>query len=156
MRLKQFVNAYQDPSADQVREFLDSQIAPSFDFPYMAKWAAGPYYRRLDDAQKERFTEVLSNTFLSALGRNLGSYAKPLPEVVVSAAQPGRTSSETVVAADVTAYGSLKIQLLFRFYWSPDGWKIFDVSANGASAVGYYRRYYVDLLRRHGPDYVLQ
>lgn len=155
-RLKQFVAAYQEPSPQQVANFLDTEIAPSFDFAYMARWAAGPYHRRLDEAQRQRFADILSHTFLTALGRNLGSYARPLPEINVSEPQPGRTKNETVVAANIAAYTNLEIKLLFRFYWSPDGWKIFDVSANGASAVGYYRRYYVDLLRRHGPDYVLQ
>jgi len=46
--------------------------------------------------------------------------------------------------------------LNFRFYWNEQGWRIFDVSANGASAVAYYRSYFGEMFRRHGPDAVLQ
>jgi phospholipid transport system substrate-binding protein len=30
----------------------------------------------------------------------------------------------------------------FRFYQSNEGWKIFDVTANGNSALAYYRQYF--------------
>ena len=153
-RLNQFVAAYEDPDQSQIRRFLEFQIAPYFDFVYMAKWAAGPYHRRLTDEQRTKFVTLLTDTFLNALARNLGSYVRPLPTVTVGQSEPGRTANETVVPATVNMH-QLDIQLLFRFYWSPDGWKIFDVAANGSSAVGYYRRYYVDLLRRHGPEAVL-
>ncbi|RKZ36806.1 MAG: ABC transporter substrate-binding protein, partial [Gammaproteobacteria bacterium] len=38
----------------------------------------------------------------------------------------------------------------FRFYRSPRGWRIFDVSANGASAVTFYRQYFSRQVRRFG------
>ena len=36
-------------------------------------------------------------------------------------------------------------RLNFRFYWNDQGWRIFDVSANGASAVAYYRSYFGEM-----------
>ena len=44
---------------------------------------------------------------------------------------------------------------LVPVYWNEQGWRIFDVSANGASAVAYYRTYFGEMFRRYGPDAVL-
>ena len=37
-------------------------------------------------------------------------------------------------------------KLEFRFYKSTDGWKIFDVKAEGNSAVVYYRKQFREML----------
>ena len=129
--------------------------APYFDFAYMARWAAGPLHRRMSDKQRSALSEHLRTTFLSALARNLGSFAQPPPAINISAPPRGRSENEIAVYAKVKWTEGFTIQLEFRFYWSPDGWKIFDVAANGASAVGYYRRYYSEQLRRHGPGSLL-
>lgn len=153
-QLNQFIGAYKNPSKDQIRQFLASEIAPYFDFSYMAKWVAGPYHNRLSIDQKTTFKKLLHDNFLNALARNLGVYTLPLPQVHVEESVTGRNTKEMTVPVYVEING-LQIKLIFRFYWSPVGWKIFDVVANGASAVGFYRRYYVDLLRRHGPEKLL-
>lgn len=151
-RLSAFLSATDPPSAGDIRAFLDREIASDFDFAYMTKWAVGPYYRRMRPEQRSAVASHLTNTFLTALARNLGSFATPAPDIEVLPASQGRTKSEVAVLAHVTLNSSSIIALEFRFYWSPEGWKIFDVAANGTSAVGYYRRYYTETLRRRGPD----
>ena len=151
-RLSGFIMGGGGASAQHMRAFLDMQVAPYFDFEYMAKWAAGGYYRRLDDTQKQALSYRLRELFLGALTRNLGAYAQPMPEVRVSRARAGRTAYEATVAARVLMTASVSMRLEFRFYWDGAGWRIFDVSANGASAVTYYRDYFTERLRRHGPD----
>ncbi len=42
-------------------------------------------------------------------------------------------------------------ELDFRLYRGNDGWKVFDVVANGSSAVVYYRDYFRNAFRRGGP-----
>jgi len=87
--------------------------------------------------------------FLAALARNLGSFVGPLPRVQVYPARAGRDPGEAVVDARVDA-GPWKVTLAVRFYRATDGWKVFDVAANGISAVAFYRRYFTALLRRYG------
>ena len=151
-RLGKFLSSEQAPSAAQIRDFLDAEIAEYFDFPYMTKWATGPYHRRLTEQQRSAVSRHLSETFLTALARNLGSFAVPAPIIEVFPASKGRTDNEVAVHTRVVLSSSFLVELEFRFYWSPVGWRIFDVAANGTSAVAYYRRYYTETLRRHGPD----
>ena len=155
-RLTTFLSTNDSLSPDAILAFLEKDIAPYFDFGYMARWAAGPLHRRMSEEQQSALKGHLRGMFLSALARNLGSYAQPPPSIEVSAPVRGRSDNEIAVFANVKLAAGLTIRLEFRFYWSPDGWKIFDVAANGASAVGYYRRYYPEQLRRHGPDSLLE
>lgn len=142
-------------SPELVRRFLERYIAPYFDFHYMARWAAGRYYRRMDKQQDARLTARLREMFLGALARNLGAYAQPLPQVVVYPARAGQSPYETVVPARVELPMGTGIRLDFRCYYGPHGWRIFDVSADGASAVMFYRQYFTAMLRRYGMDALL-
>jgi phospholipid transport system substrate-binding protein len=155
-RLSGFLVGAQNASPQAIRAFLDHEIAPSFDFAYMARWAAGPMYRRLSDAQHARMTAVLKDLFLSALAKNLGTYAQPTPRVDVYPARTTANGRQATVHARVVSLNGIFSGLNFRFYWSEQGWRIFDVSANGASAVAYYRNYFGDMFRRYGPDVVLR
>ena len=155
-RLTGFLIGAQDPSPQALRGFLDREIAPNFDFAYMARWAAGPMHRRLSAEQRARMAAMLRDLFLGALARNLGTYNRPLPRVDVFPARFAANGEQANVHARVLADNGLLVRLNFRFYWSPQGWRIFDVSANGASAVGFYRSYFTELFTRYGPDAVLQ
>lgn len=155
-RLSGFLAGARNPSADAILAFLEREIAPSFDFAYMARWSAGPMYRRLTPAQRARMTDVLRDLFLVALAKNLGSYAYPVPRVDVYPARASADGDQAMVHARVVGSNGVFARLNFRFYWDESGWRIFDVSANGASAVAYYRTYFAEMFRRYGPDSVLR
>jgi phospholipid transport system substrate-binding protein len=155
-RLTGFLMGAQNPSPEAIRAFLDHEIAPNFDFAYMARWAAGPMYRRLSAAQHARMTVVLKDLFLAALAKNLGSYSRPAPRVDVYPARASANGRRATVHARVVSANGMLSGLNFRFYWNEQGWRIFDVAANGASAVAYYRSYFGEMFKRYGPDAVLQ
>ncbi len=155
-RLTGFLMGAQNPPPGAIRGFLDREIAPSFDFTYMARWAAGPMYRRLDPAQNARMTVMLKDLFLSALAKNLGTYARPLPRFDVYPARTTANGSQATVHTRVTTANGMFSGMDFRFYWNEQGWRIFDVSANGASAVAYYRSYFREMFKRYGPEAVLR
>lgn len=155
-RLTGFLMGAGNPSPEAIRAFLDGEIAPHFDFAYMSRWAAGPMYRRLSAAQHARMTAVLKDLFLSALAKNLGTYARPVPRVDVFPARATAGGSQATVYARIVSANGMLSAMNFRFYWNEHGWRIFDVSANGASAVAYYRNYFGEMFKRYGPDAVLQ
>jgi phospholipid transport system substrate-binding protein len=155
-RLIGFLVGAGDASAQAVREFVEIEIAPIFDFRYMARWAAGPLYHRLTPPQRVALEAQLRTMFLDALARHLGSLESPLPRVDVFPARPGHSVAQAVVYARVIGEQRPPVRLEFRFYWSNDGWKVYDAVANGASAAAFYRSYYTRALRRHGPDVVLR
>ncbi|MCB1882186.1 MAG: ABC transporter substrate-binding protein, partial [Gammaproteobacteria bacterium] len=44
-------------------------------------------------------------------------------------------------------------RLDFRFYLAEDGWKVFDVAANGSSAVMHYRQQFRQMMRERMMPY---
>jgi len=135
-----------------IRSFVEAKLAPHFDFPYMARWAAGPFYGRLTGRSRRALAEKIELMFVQALTRNLGVYSTPPPRVQVFPAVSRGPRGERVVRARVLPRAGYPILLSFRFYRSSGGaWRVFDVQANGFSALAYYRRYFAALVRRAGP-----
>lgn len=151
-RLSRFLPAKGKVSEDEMRTFLAREVAPYFDFGLMARRAIGPTYDRMTDGQRLRFSNKLSDQFLGALARNLGTYSRPLPRIDIGRTIQGRWPNEAQVRVRVSPQRGYPMRLSFRFYRGRDGWKIFDVSANGTSAVAYYRRSLNSLMRRYGPN----
>jgi len=149
-RLQGFLARGGTADADEVSAFLDHEISPFFDFAYMARWAGGPFYAQMSEEQRTQFADKIKTLFFAALARNLGAYSDPAPLVEVSHARPRGYGREVDVTARVIpqGQGAVPVRLDFRFYPSRSGWKIFDVTANGTSAVAYYRSYFREVARR--------
>ena len=148
-RLEGFL-ARGEASPEETQAFLEKEISPYFDFDYMARWAGGALYAQMDGEQKAKFAGKLQAMFFAALARNLGAYTQPKPQVDVFPARSRGYGNEVVVTARVTpqARGAYPVRLEFRFYPSRSGWKIFDATANGTSAVSYYRTFFNEVARR--------
>ncbi len=118
--------------------YLDTEVAPYFDFHYMAKSAAGNMYRHMSQEQNARMAERIKQQFLSTMVQRLISYNNQEVNVVSQRMNPdGRTGVVTTAIVGPQGYPT---RLDFRFYKAKDGWKVFDVMANGQSAVVHYRR----------------
>jgi phospholipid transport system substrate-binding protein len=135
-KLLEFMGQDEAPNKLQVAAFLDREIAPYFDFDYMARWVAGPAYGRMSDAQKEAMAARLEEGFLTALGGQLASYKGQ--QVRMLRPRKGARGSVSVNVG-ILRPGGYPSKMEFRMYQSDDGWKVYDVVANGRSAASYYR-----------------
>jgi phospholipid transport system substrate-binding protein len=138
-KLLNFMRQSERPNPDLIMAYLDKEIAPYFDFAYMAKWAAGPRYRSLNVQQRDMLAERIKSMLLATLSQRLISYANQ----DVRFFQPRRTGqNEMRVRMGILQAGGYPTKVDFRFYRSESGWKVFDVSANGSSALTFYRQYF--------------
>jgi len=132
--------------ADNLR-FLEDNIAHYFDFERMAYWVGGDYYRRMNAQEKYHFQNRLRDMFFAALARQLGMFANPVPRVTFG--RPRVVSrNEIEVAARVMPERGYPVRILFRFFRTPKGWKVYDVTSNGVSAVVYYRDFFRKQMRQ--------
>jgi phospholipid transport system substrate-binding protein len=132
---------------------LDQDIARYFDFGYMARLSAGAYWGTLGEERQRAFEERFRHTFFQALARQISNLGEP--RVQFYPTRPGTAPNEMTVSARVTQSQGIPILMDFRFYRSAEGWKVFDVAANGSSAVLYYRSFYADIAQRYGIDALL-
>lgn len=136
-KLLVFLDQEEKPNKLQVAAFLDGAIAPYFDFDYMAKWVAGPGARAMSEEQRAALAASLEARFLGTLASRLAKYKGQKVRFL----RPRRGPRGAVsVPVGVLRPGGYPSKLEFRMYQSADGWKVYDVMANGRSAVAHYRQ----------------
>lgn len=136
-KLTDFLSREEKPNKLQVAAFLDGTIAPYFDFDYMAKWVAGRGYSAMSAKQREALAASLEARFLGALAGKLAKYQGQ--KVRFFRPRPGPRGAVSIPVG-ILRPGGYPSKLEFRMYRSDDGWKVYDVMANGRSAVAYYRQ----------------
>ena len=140
----------QTPASDRLKiaAFLEEQIAPFFDFVYMAQVAAGPLYQDMDEAQQTKLEGKMKEMFLTALAERLGQY----DDQKVAFLPPRRSRGKVVtLSIAIQGGGPYPAQLDFRLHETGGEWKVFDVAANGSSALAYYRNYFRRATQAAGP-----
>ncbi len=142
-----FLSQQPPPPPRAIAEYLDTRIAPMFDFGVMAKRAAGRFYRTLSPRQRAAMTEEMKRIFLTGLIEGLMAYDGQKVRF-----QPPRISpdgKEAMVTMHILNPGSLPGRVDFRVEARGPEWRIVDIVANGSSAVIYYRRMLArELVRR--------
>jgi phospholipid transport system substrate-binding protein len=146
-KLTSFIHTGSAQNRAQVMTFLETEIAPYFDFAYMTRWAAGPAWREMSPAQRAEMQETITSSFLTTLAQKLTSYTN---QPIRFFTPRGHGKDEVTVSAWITQPTGYPTKLDFRFYKSKDGWKIFDVKAAGNSAVVYYRDQFRNMFRYSG------
>ncbi len=147
-KLLKFLRQSDKPDTQAIGNFLETEIAPYFDFDYMATWVAGPMNRVMTEQQHQEMAEQLKTMLLGTLTTRLGSYQNQ----DVRFYRPRRVGeNEVKVRVGILQAGGYPANLDFRFYRGKDDWKVFDVTANGSSALAYYRQYFLNQARANQP-----
>jgi phospholipid transport system substrate-binding protein len=144
-KLFDFVSADEVPNKLQTAAFLDREIAPYFDFDYMAEFVAGPHWPDLGPQQRKALTAQLESRILSGIAERL--LMPPGQRVRYVRPKPGKNESIDVriglsgppMAPRGGPRGTAVQPLVFRMYYTEDGWKAFDVLAEGRSVITSYR-----------------
>ena len=145
-RLLSFLSRSEAPSEEEIASFLDGEIAPYFDFDYMAQVAAGSMHRAMSDEQRERMAATIKQQFLGTLALRLSGYEDQGVHFLASRVNhDGRTGSASIALMNPRGYPA---RVDFRFYKNSDNWRVYDVLANGQSAVAHYRREFRRNMRR--------
>lgn len=136
-KLLKFLHQENRPDAKELTTFLENDIAPYFDFPYMAKWVAGPTWDTMTEKQRTTLANTIEERFLRTMADRLVDYEK---QNIRFLRPQRRGGGDVTVSLGILNPGRYPSKLDFRMYRSQDGWKVFDVVANGQSAAAYYRQ----------------
>ncbi|QYZ66228.1 MAG: ABC transporter substrate-binding protein [Gammaproteobacteria bacterium (ex Lamellibrachia satsuma)] len=148
-QLLKFLRTKEQRNPMQITAFLEAVIAPYFDFDYMAQWAAGAAYRNMSGGQRQAVSQQVKEMLLGTLTKRLSNYE----DQDVRFYRPRRAGrNEVKVSVGILNSGGYPAKIDFRFYHADDGWKVFDVSANGTSALAYYRQHFSQQKRSRGQN----
>ena len=154
-QLQGFISSGEIYDQDKFEAFVNNQVKPFFDFDEMAQLVAGRYVQNLSPKQRQQFKARLEEMFLLAFMKQVSLHAGPQPEVDFLRPRFRGPDEVEALARVLFPNGSAK-RLVFRFHKGDDGWKIYDVAANGTSAVLYYRRHFMNQVRRNGPQALVE
>jgi phospholipid transport system substrate-binding protein len=93
--------------------------------------------------QRATMQQQLTTSFLNTLAQKLNTYSN---QPIRYFTPRGQGRDDVSVRAWIMQPTGIPTKLEFRFYKSKDGWKIFDVKAEGNSAVVYYRKQFREML----------
>lgn len=134
---------------------VQQYIVPHADFYRMAQIAMGRYWRRADDAQRQRIADEFRKMLVRTYATSLLNYSGQQIEYLPLRAQPDDT--EVVVATRINLdTGGRPVPINYRVYKAADGWKIYDVIIDGVSLVANYRSSFASSIRRGGVEGLIQ
>ena len=145
--LRAFIGEAQNGPIDpkMALSFVEKQISPDVDFETMTRMALGPMARRLNDEQRAQAQATLRQNFSAKLVEAMGDIRGT--RIQVGQTRPGQSRGELVVPVRVERWRGQPLSISFRFYKTGDAWKVFDATANGQSAVLFYRGWFARQMR---------
>jgi phospholipid transport system substrate-binding protein len=136
-KLMGFLGAGEKPSAEALAEFLNTEIAPFFDFEHMARSAGGRLFERMNTDEQRSLVAEVKRSFLLKMAERLAAYDRQQIRILSPrAGNDGRTARVSVAILNPGRYPT---RLDFRMYRAHHQWRVFDVAANGQSAIVHYR-----------------
>jgi phospholipid transport system substrate-binding protein len=126
----------------QKNERIMETIEPLIDFILMAKLALGrSNWSRLDMPQQEGFIDLfvkrLKASYLDKSSLYSGQQVIYKPGVLVG--------DKVYVPTEIVSQNK-KVEVQYKFYASPDGWRVYDVEIDGVSLVKSYRSQFNEIL----------
>ena len=130
---------------------VDEHVLPNFDFRAMSRTVLGRYWREASEDQRARFTaefrDLLVRTYATALLKYNDEKIVYLPFRLNAGDRTATVKSE-VRRTD----GGPPIAIYYSFYHTAAGWKVYDVTIEGASLVTTYQSSYAERVQREGLD----
>jgi phospholipid transport system substrate-binding protein len=135
---------------EKALKLAEDKVLPHVDFMEAARLALGRHWGLATPAQRERiateFRAMLVRTYASAIDAYRGQTMTVLPVRM----KPGDT--DVTVRNRYVRPGAPPVMVEYQMYRTPQGWKIYDIVAEGVSLVLTYRSDFDAVVRAEGID----
>lgn len=130
---------------------VDEHVLPHFDFRAMSRTVLGRYWRQATDEQRQRFVNEFRDLLVRTYATALLKYNNQ--QIVYLPFRMDPSDRITTVKSEVRRTdGGPPIAINYSFYHTDAGWKVYDVTIEGASLVTTYQSTYAEQIRRDGLD----
>lgn len=136
-----------DIPMDQKKALIVEDVSPIFDFSLMGKLTLGKKnWSGLTKDQRDTFivtfTEVMKASYSDKLSLYTDEEIKILPTQVPKA-------NKAIIPTELISKES-RYAMLYKFYKSKTGWKIYDIELQGVSLIATYRTQFNQVLTEKG------
>jgi phospholipid transport system substrate-binding protein len=130
------------------KDEISTIIMPVFDFPLMAKLTLGrKHWPGMTKAQQSKFTELFIGLLKESYLEKISLYTD---ERVVFQ-ESVQIKRKVHIATDLVSKDN-KISMLYKFYKSKHGWRIYDIEIEGISLIVTYRSQFDQVLNEGTVD----
>lgn len=134
----------------KVLALVDAKVLPHFDFERMTRLAVGKGWRSATPEQKKSLVAEFRNLLVRTYANAFTGYQNQTLEVRPLKIPAG--ADEVTVKTLIVKPGAQPVAVNYEMEKTTDGWKVFDLSVEGASLVTTYRDTFSDQVQKAGID----
>lgn len=138
---------------NEITKLVNEKILPYTDFRRTTQLAMGRNWRSASPDQQnavvEQFKMLLIRTYSGALAQVRDQ------EIQYKPFRMSPDDTDTVVRSVVMNNGS-PIELDYRLYKTPQGWRVYDINVLGAWLIQAYQQQFNEQIQQHGVDGLIQ
>lgn len=143
-------------NTEAVRTEVQQVLYPRFDFNRMTALAVGKFWKQATPEQKtalsDEFRTLLTRTYFSTMLRYRDAKLDIKPDPLLA-----NDGKEATVKSDVVVGNAQQpVMIDYVLYHTEQGWKVFNVSVEGASLVTVYRNQFSEEVNKGGIDGLIQ
>jgi phospholipid transport system substrate-binding protein len=140
----------QGGSTRKIAELAEAKVLPHFDFTRMTRLAVGRNWAQANDAQKAALEKEFRTLLVRTYSTSLAAYRNQTIEVKPVKMAAG--DKDVTVRTAVIQQGGPPIPIDYAMEKADSGWKVYDVTIDGASLVTTYRGSFNDQIQMGGID----
>jgi len=134
----------------KVVQLAEQKVLPYFDFERMTRLAVGRSWQQATPEQGKALTDAFRTMLVRTYSSSLRQYRDQTIEVKPLKMAPGDT--DVTVRTAVIQQGGPQIPVDYAMEKKDNGWKVYDITVDGASLVTTYRGSFNDQIQKGGID----
>ena len=146
--------AIQPDDIPRIMDIVNRDILPYTDFRRTTSLAMGRYWRTATPAQQQevvkQFKLLLIYTYSGAVGQLHADQRIDYPPFHFA------PTDEDVVVRTVADRNGQPVEIDYRLYKTPDGWRLYDLNVLGVWLIQTYRQQFGDKIEQSGVDGLIQ
>ena len=132
----------------------ENSVIPHIDFERITRWVSGRHWRGATPEQQRRLThafqELLTRSYVTAMVTYVDQILANADNVEYPASRSRQDERNAVVTMLIKLENNQTAVVQYQMYLSDDGWKIYDVVAEGVSLAITYRSTFTEEIGRGG------
>lgn len=138
----------------RIRSIVDRDILPYVDFRRTTRLAMGPHWRTATPAQQQQIVDQFQLLLIHLYS---GALAQLKPDQQIEYAPMRNAPGDTDVVVRTLAQTSGKpVEIDYRLYKAPQGWRLYDLNVLGAWLIQTYRAQFNEKIQQSGVDGLIQ
>jgi phospholipid transport system substrate-binding protein len=138
----------------RIRSIVDRDILPYVDFRRTTRLSMGRYWRTATPAQQE---QLVAQFQLLLIHLYSGALAQLTPDQQIEYLPMRNSPEDTDAVVRTLAQTSGKpVEIDYRLYKTPQGWRLYDLNVLGAWLIQAYRAQFSDKIQEGGIDGLIQ